>query len=323
MGYRKVFWGVILVLIGMLFLLKNLDFIDFSWYAFWQLWPVLLLLWGISILPVNSALRLSLSVLVVIGTLWIASERGDLKRHSFRWSERHTLQDDRDDRKDYEKEYEDEWKDPEDTSYAYNEQVIREPMDDSILSAVLRLDAAAGEFYLEGSTDDLLLFEKKGRMARYNILSKRIGESQVIDLSLQNTKIRGNVNNEVSLSLNTKPVWDFDLDIGAAEVEFDLSGHKVEDVKVDGGACSVRLKFSDLHNDVKIDIDAGAASIELQIPEGAGCEVEAETFLTSKDLKGFEKLERGKYRTPDYEEADVKFHISMDAAIASFEIERY
>lgn len=323
MSYRKVFWGVILVLIGMLFLLRNLGYIEFSWYGFWHLWPLLLLLWGISILPIHSVIRLSLSVLVVIATLWIAGERGDLNRQGLRWSKQSSWDDnhfrhhyDMDDDLDTST-----W--DTDTSNTYTEQSITEPWDDGILSAVLRLDAAAGDFTMSGTTDELMIFEKAGRMARYNVLSKRIGESQVIDLSLQNTRIQGNVNNKVKLALNPSPVWDFDLDIGAAELNFDLTPFKIGEMKVDGGACAITLKFGDLLEDVDIDIDAGAASIVLEIPKEAGCNIEAETFITSKDLEGFDKLERGKYRTPGYEDARVQFHIKLNAGIASFEVKRY
>jgi predicted membrane protein len=46
---RNVFWGIILIIFGVLFLLDNMDVIDFA-EAIRTYWPVLLILWGLSIL---------------------------------------------------------------------------------------------------------------------------------------------------------------------------------------------------------------------------------------------------------------------------------
>jgi lia operon protein LiaF len=46
---RNVFWGVVLILFGVLFLLDNMDLLDFG-RVFRTYWPALLVLWGMSIL---------------------------------------------------------------------------------------------------------------------------------------------------------------------------------------------------------------------------------------------------------------------------------
>lgn len=46
---RNIFWGIILIILGMLFLLDNMDVVDFG-YVVRTYWPALLILWGISIL---------------------------------------------------------------------------------------------------------------------------------------------------------------------------------------------------------------------------------------------------------------------------------
>lgn len=58
MSYRKIFWGVMLVLIGTLFILKNVGVIFFDWVTIWRLWPLILILWGISLIPVKDYLKL-------------------------------------------------------------------------------------------------------------------------------------------------------------------------------------------------------------------------------------------------------------------------
>ncbi len=66
MKYKGIFWGLLLVTIGILFLLKNLGLICFSWCGLWMIWPVLLIFWGITILPVNDLTKTILSVIAII-----------------------------------------------------------------------------------------------------------------------------------------------------------------------------------------------------------------------------------------------------------------
>jgi uncharacterized integral membrane protein len=46
MENRNIFWGVLLVAIGGLFILDNVDLINFSFSALISLWPLLLIAWG-------------------------------------------------------------------------------------------------------------------------------------------------------------------------------------------------------------------------------------------------------------------------------------
>ena len=73
MSYKKVFWGVVLIIIGILFIIRNLGWVDFSWWGVFRLWPVLLILWGISVIPIKNYLKLILSfvaLLVAVIFLW-------------------------------------------------------------------------------------------------------------------------------------------------------------------------------------------------------------------------------------------------------------
>ncbi len=50
MRVSTLFWGILLVLIGGLFLLNNLGVLDVNWDTIWRLWPMILVFWGLSIL---------------------------------------------------------------------------------------------------------------------------------------------------------------------------------------------------------------------------------------------------------------------------------
>lgn len=310
MSYKKVFWGVILVLIGLLVLLKNLDVIHFSWFAFWRLWPLLLILWGISVLPIRDWLKLAITFLAIGLTFWIASATGKISTSSWDHANRYSWH------------FDDE--EGEDGISKRETQVIREKMDSSIQEAVLQMTAAAGVFDIRGKTDDLLFFRRNGRVGMYEMTSQVEGEKCTLHLRMREKSFRsGDEGNQVIMRLNDLPVWSLDLDVGAAELDFDLSEYRVQEVDLDGGAASMKMRFGSREKNVNIDIDAGASSITLFIPREAGCKVDMDTFITGRTLEGFERTARGEYQTIGYNETSVRFFIKLDAAVSDLKIERY
>ncbi len=311
MTYKRVFWGVILVLIGVLVLLKNLDMIHFSWFAFWRLWPLLLILWGISVLPIKDWIKLSVTFLAIAATFWIASESGNLKMGPWEKSDHYSWG-------------WDDWDGTDEGLQGRETQVIREKMDSSIRFAVLKMTAAAGSFDIRGKTDDLLFFRRSGMVGQYEMTRQMEGETCTLNFQIREKNITSsNDGNRVVMRLNALPVWDLDLDVGAAEIDFDMSEYQVKNVDIDGGAASMKLRFGNMAPEVNIDIDAGASSITLYIPKDAGCKVDMDTFVTGKTLDGFERLSRGNYQTPGYDTASVRFFVKLDAAVSDLKIERY
>jgi hypothetical protein len=78
-----------------------------------------------------------------------------------------------------------------------------------------------------------------------------------------------------------------------------------------------------VENDAEIEIDAGVASIDVDIPESVGCEFRIDGALNSKDLDNFEKISDGLYRTSNYNSAKKKIKISYEGGLSKLEINRY
>lgn len=302
-----------LVLIGTLFILKNLGVIYFTWHTIWRLWPLILILWGISLIPVKDYLKLIFSVVAIALSVLLVQKYDKTGYYNFGWRDsdrgRNREQFDRDD-----------WNDTSET------QELFQPFDSAINRVELKLDAAAGEFRLEETApdDQLLTLFKEGSVGNYSMTSQDEDDVRTIELKIResNAKIRTR-GNRVKLGLNTTPVWDFDMNIGAASIDFDLSNYKVGEIDLDGGASAINLKLGDRSDYTKLDIDAGAASIDIKIPESAGAELKIETALSSKNFPGFKKIEKGLYRTENYESAAKKIEIKIDAAVSSLNINRY
>ncbi len=321
MKYRNLFWGIILIFVGTLAILNNLDVIDLAWRKLWNIWPVFLMLWGISILPVKDGLKLGFVVITLALTMFYISNQAvytDGNRdYDYDWSSN-------------------DWEDTEDedtfmydstASDSITKSVYSVPFRSGTETATLKLDAVAGHFILNATTMNLATFKlNSGRLTNiYSISGHSLGsQGTVIIKAKNNSNIKLNHNDQAKgiLKLNNNPVWTIDIDAGAADIDFDMTKFKVKKVNIDAGAADIDLKIGDKYDDVKISIDAGACDITLMIPENSGCKVSASTFLSGKTLKGFNKI-NGKYYTPNYEDAENHIYIDLESAVSNLKVERY
>ncbi|NVN94623.1 MAG: hypothetical protein HXX18_04990 [Bacteroidetes bacterium] len=300
MKYKNIFWGIVLIAFGIMIILKNMDIVHFNWFAILQLWPLLLVIWGISLIPVKDYIKFILSlVALIVGVLLINYYQCS---NSFCWNWKYS-----DDRAN--------WK----------EQKIEEDYDSTITQALLKLDAVAGDFNISATTEKLIAFESKGNIGDYDLQTSTNDSAKIVKIGIESNvvKINSNHNNNTTkLALNSNPIWDLDLEAGASNVNFDLTAFKIRNIDFDGGASSIKLKIGNKQPIVNIKIEAGASSIKIYIPSNSGCELEGDNVLSSKQLAGFEKT-NDKYRTTDFDKCSNKIYISLDAAISSINVERY
>ncbi len=298
MKFRNIFWGLILIVFGILFTLENLNVIDFDWYNLWRLWPVIIIMWGISILPAKDVIKVALVLLVLAGSVFY------MLNDNVRW---------RDVGDDY----------TEMSSHAVN-QDFQVPFEDSVLTATLTMEMAAGTFDLRDVTDQLIDFKKGGSIIDYKYSVKQEDTDTKIRIMMEdNIRYKSKNGNRVEVKLNPEPLWNLDFEVGAADVKLDFTDFRVNSVDIEGGAAAFYLKFGDLHNNTHVDIEAGASSIDLKVPESSGCQLKINTVLSGRSISGFEKIEHGLYRTANFDEATNKIYLEVDAAVSSYSITRY
>jgi hypothetical protein len=308
MSYRKIFWGLLLVMIGVLFILKNTGVLFFSWHTIWHLWPLILILWGISLIPVKDWIKLLLSLVTIVVTFFAVQTYGPKDNHkwNFQWND-----DKNRDNND------------ENNSTTYN-NVMSEDFDSLTKFAELKLNIGVGNFQIKDTTSLLIEVKHDNDNANYSMTAKAEDSLTVIELSLDKGEFNdGNIKNNVALKLNPNPVWDLDLNVGAAEVDFDLSGFKTRNLKIQGGASDIDLKLGAALPMSDVKIEAGAASIIVRVPESAGCEIISNTFLASKDFKGFTKIGKQQYQTSNFATSTNKIKIDLQAGVARVDIVRY
>lgn len=305
MKSENLFWGVILITLGVLIGLRNFDIFYFTWGALFQLWPLLLVFFGISFLPVKSGLKVVLTfIAVAIGILILASNPRS-GSHWWNWSDRAKTE-----------------KEP--AEQRWIEQDLQEDFQEGTTNAVLRLDAAAGYFVVDGVTSGLYAFETEGNTGHFEATTRQPNEyTTIIRLNQKDFRARGNLKSTVMIKLNDIPVWDFNVNAGAAKIKMDLTPFIVEKIGIDGGASAIDLKIGDRSNRTQIKIKAGASGISIQVPETSACEIDTKTVLSSKNMLGFNQIESGLYQTPNFSDTANQIHIQIDAAVSGVTIERY
>ena len=67
MKNRNWLLGIILLFVGVVALLASLDVFEFRWSVVWHLWPMLLIICGIMVLPVKDWLKVILLLASLAG----------------------------------------------------------------------------------------------------------------------------------------------------------------------------------------------------------------------------------------------------------------
>ncbi|MCX6282439.1 MAG: DUF5668 domain-containing protein [Bacteroidetes bacterium] len=310
MKFRHVFWPVILISLGLLILLSNLGFVNSGWRILWNLWPLILVFWGIAVLPIKDLYKI-ISVIIILAFTVTFFNR--LTENTPWWGFHNGWQNHYD------------WNSDDDSSKGnYSEQNLSVPTDTLTKRGILDLDAAAGSFTIEGLTSDFMSFRKTGDIGNYSLTSKDTLGVKKINLSMEKEHVSGSVHsNKVDIKLNEKPAWKMIFDVGAAEMNLDLTNYIIDTISVDAGASSIKMKLGDKSPCTHVSLNAGASSIKVEVPEGTGCQINSESFLISRNFKGFDKKADRMYQTSNFNSSKKKIYITIETAVSSIEVNRY
>ncbi|MGI6341749.1 MAG: hypothetical protein ACOXZ9_02050 [Bacteroidales bacterium] len=316
MNHKKIFWGVILIIVGVLLLLHLLDIVVFTSRIFRLAIPVLIMLWGVTLLEIKSSYKLIISILIVLLSVLLASYKSmGIVRQKGYYAEYNRQDRDR---------YQDQDRDRDPNAKPVK---LYQAFDSTTTDAKLILNVGAGEYSIDDTCNNYLaIAEVEKEVFRENfafVLQKDEPKEKVLEFSIsdENFKI-DNFDLDVNLKLNQQPVWDFEMNIGAADVDFDLSKFKVRNIKLAGGAADIEITVGDLFPQTDILVETGAANVTIKVPYQSGVEITKESALSSTNFIGFEKVD-GKYRSSDYSKAKNFINIDFKSGLSSISVERY
>jgi cell wall-active antibiotic response 4TMS protein YvqF len=108
---------------------------------------------------------------------------------------------------------------------------------------------------------------------------------------------------------------------GASRLDLDLTDLRVTYFSFEGGASNLNLTLPARVENTLVDIEAGAASIDLQVPEGVGLRFRTKSVGSlSMDEQRFPMRERGIYQSADYDSAKYHAEVTVDGGATSIRV---
>jgi len=314
MNYRNIFWGFTLIVIGVLFTLQNFDVININWRFFRDLWPLLLIFFGINALVKNdstSKLGVGLGIAFLLGFfvfLFFNSEYISDSKNSF----------------EYKNDGENRIFNNKEKAEENNQDFVQE-MDSSIRRAKLNFEGSAGSFELKEETNKFFEAKTQQTAGEYSLERINNGELNELNFKLNDSEIQFNSKskNKVKMMLNVNPEWDMEFNLGAGSADLDLSKYKIKKMVIEAGASSLDLKLGDQSNFQEIEISMGASAIDIEIPKGAACQIKTDTGLSSTDFENFTKISEDVYQTENFSSSPNKIMIKLESGVSSISVKRY
>ncbi|MDQ2086291.1 toast rack family protein [Herbivorax sp. ANBcel31] len=124
-----------------------------------------------------------------------------------------------------------------------------------------------------------------------------------------------------NLHLNEDVLWDINLNLGAVDTKFDMSNLKIQNLELNGGAGSFKLILGERYENTKIDINAGASSFDIYVPEDSGLKVSSTGVLNSLKFNDITLEEKDEYYVSDnFDDAENNIEIDVKMGVGSIKI---
>jgi hypothetical protein len=320
--YRSVFWPILLIGVGLLWLMNNLNLLPgWSWSTLWQLWPIFLIAIGLDLLIARrSAIIGAIVALATIGLVIVIILAGT----TFGLSS-----------------------DPEVITEQFSEEL------GNANSARIDLEFSVGPTYIEAlnRSDDLIeaeithlgevefsssgtsrktiqleTIERSIQVGRLDLfddrkLSWEIGITPEIPVELN---IHGGVG-ESDLDLSELNLTSLDLDVGVGQIKIFLPGTSDGyDAKITGSVGETYIEIED-EADIRLDVDGGVGEVTIKVPTDAAVRLDASIGVgrvrvpsSFKQVSGGDDDfigENGVWETPGFNTAERRIIINFNGGV--------
>jgi len=126
---------------------------------------------------------------------------------------------------------------------------------------------------------------------------------------------------EWNFGLSDELPIDLAFEVGAVDARLDLSALQIKNISLQTGASTTNLTLPAAAGMTYLKVEAGAATIDIRVPESVAARVETDHGLASVnvDQTRFPKS-NGIYQSADYETAENKVDIRIETGVSSIEI---
>ncbi len=304
MSVSRIRNGVILLSVGIVLLLNNLDYVDWSvWLSILYLWPVLLIAIGIE----KIFARTSLSFLAYLSPLLLLIA---ILGPAYYYYHHET------------------------DNFTYEGKMFRweKEMAPAAKRGFASFDFNVGTLKTNASQDKLVLAELGFRTREPLCLYNYSDKDSTVRLEMKDRDhfwrgwFRPGIKNrhQWKVSLSEKIPWDLEIENSLATGDFDLSGIIVENLSVNLDASSLKIRLGNKAKNLKAKIDSDVSKLELLLPKEAGLKIENRSSLSSTDFEDISvNHEKRKYWTSNYDSAPSKIDISLRGDVSSLKVIGY
>lgn len=307
MKNRNYFWGAFVLSIGIIMLLVNLKVYNSNYYSIYKIWPIVLILWGVTFLKISNIARNIISTLngLMLGVFLVSALLS--MDHSFKIMSNEFFFD-------------------HNNNYSHNLQF--EPTQKTIdyqNEKLVTFNFQGGASYVRMGSGDSKLASAYADYDSF-IISKDVTEGEtVVNLDFDPTfkySVNDTKKSKIDVLLNEFPNWIINVEAGASKLDFDLTKIKLDRMTIEVGVSDINLVFGDLNASSKVDISFGLSNIKMKIPNTVGCRIVTETAFSSHDFDRFIKRD-GVYYSDNYNSSSKKIDLEIDGAFSNFEIIQY
>jgi hypothetical protein len=290
-----VFWGFGLVVAGGVLLAANLGLVSPAvWGVLWRMWPLVLVLWGVSLLlrplgRVGAVITAVIVLLAAAGVVGYAVQFAPGEVQS-------------------------------------GELVLDQALVPEVEKVSVKVAVGAVAVSLDGTAPEGRL--ATGRLGYHGSAPEVdcdvVGDRAELELASVSapTRVPGLPSPVWVIHLNPAPVYTIDVSAGACALDFDLSALKVAEFHLDGRASSVVVTFGDQGLDLTGRVDLKAGGLTLRVPRRVGVEITAASTLADDNLEeaGFERS-GSRWVSEGFEAKANRFTFTVDAVAASVRVE--
>lgn len=295
----KFFWGLLIILIGLLLLANNFNiWTNIDWDLLWQFWPVLIILYGLALLVkgwrFGGIIIIAAFIIVgaLIGLILITQPE---KITPSTWVDNSSVSTSR---------------------FSSNVPSNAKEASINIKTGAVNLD-------LQESPNKLIEGNLESNIGKANLNIKASGEKVQADLQTNSNRFPlKRIKNDLLVKITNSIPVKLNIDAGASSLNIDLRPIILRQLNISSGATSMNLKIGDkVENNAKIKIDAGASSIKISLPESIGTEIKTSSALASREFEGFNKINDRLYRSSNYDQSAKKISLEINAGASSIKVE--
>ncbi len=325
--------GIILLILGVVLLLNTTGVVSWDiWFQFLRFWPMMLIAVGLHIIiaprfPIISALVVALILVAGIGASYVyelnaegefSTNMGSVSHYSWALDDADTLS--------VEIHFESgSLTIDSDVSSSGDELFSVSAIGiDALVNPALDANAfphASGwhPTSIDGDVSVIISPDLRSRASRANLLRPYDGGWDIdIDLFGLLQRLSG-ADWEVAISPDV--VLSLDVEAGVADIYLDMSQLDMETLDMDVGAADLELALPADAGHTDVNISAGAADIDIEIPEGVAAYINVAGAATSMDIEtGRFPARDGAYVSPGYDTSMNRVELNIDAGASSVSI---